>query len=65
MNEYDVLTTLCVYLNGKASVDFNRNCFFENERLFKVMPPTSSHVHRESGSFKEVVQDRLVVITHH
>ena len=29
---------LCVYINGKISVVFNRNCFSENERLFKVSP---------------------------
>jgi len=32
--------------------------FSENERLFKVRPPTGSHVDRKSGSVKEMVQDR-------
>ena len=34
----------------------------KNERLLKV---SGSHVHCESGSISESVQDRLVVTTHH
>jgi len=30
---------------------------FQNDRLFKVRRPTGSHVHRKSGSIKEMARD--------
>ena len=59
-----LLTTLCVYMNEKVSVVFNRNCF-PKMTLFKVRPPTGSQVHRKSGSIKEMVQNRQVDTTDH
>ena len=53
-----------MYVDGKVSVVFNRNCF-PNERLLKVRHPTGSHVLRKSSSIKEMVQDKHVVTTHH
>ena len=41
---------------------FNINFFVENYRLFKV---TVSHVHCESGSIAEMVQDTHVFTTYH
>ena len=52
---WHVLTTLCVYMDGKVSVVFNRNCVWKM-RLFEVRSPTGSHVHRKSGSIKDIVQ---------
>jgi len=53
-------------MDGKVSMVFNRNCFFfKNERLFKVRRFTCGHVHRKSGSVKEMLQDRHVVTTQH
>jgi len=43
-------------VNWKASL-----AFIKNETLFKV---TGSHLHRKSGSIKEMAQDRHVVTTH-
>ena len=40
----NIVTTLCVYLDGKVAVVFNRNCFPKNDRLFNVKPPAGSHV---------------------
>jgi len=50
---WQVLTTLCVYVDEKVSVIFNRNCFPKNERRFNVRPPTGSHVHRKTGNMKK------------
>jgi len=39
---------LCIYMDGKVSMLFNRNCFPKNDRLFKVRHPTGSHIkHRK------------------
>ena len=38
--------------------------FSKNERLFKVRPPTGSHVHRKSGSIKEMAQGRQTLLLH-
>jgi len=32
---------------------FNHNCFFKNERLFRVRRLTGSHLNRKSGSIKK------------
>jgi len=62
----DILTTLCIYMNGKVSVVFNRNCFPKMKDFSKLAPVrTGSHVHRKSGSIKEMVQDMHIVTTHH
>jgi len=55
---------MCVYMDGKVSMVFNRICFL-NERLFKGRRPTGSHVHRKSGRVKEMARDIHIVTTHH
>ena len=41
---WHVLLALCVYMNGKVSMVFNRNCNRKNNRLFEVRRPTGSHI---------------------
>jgi len=58
---------LCVYINGKISVVFNRNCFPKMKDFSRLAPPLAgSHVHRKSGRpiIKEMVQERHVVTIH-
>ena len=68
MNMTRIKYVVCIH-SGNLVMAFTRNCVPKNERLFKVGRLTGSHVHRKSGSIKEVVhemvQDRHVVITHH
>jgi len=53
-----------LYMNGKSSMVFNRNCF--PKMKLKVRPLAGSHVHRKIGSIsEEMVQDRHFVTTHH
>jgi len=52
-----VLSMLCVYIDGKVSIVFNRNCVPKNDKLLKVRCPTSSHIHCNSGSVKEMARD--------
>ena len=44
---------------------FNRSCLSKNKRLFEVRRPTGSHIHRKSGSIKEMARDKHIVTTHH
>jgi len=61
-----ILSMLFVYMSGKVSVVFNRNCFQKMKDFSRLAPPpTGSHIHRKSGSIKEMVQDRHVVTEHH
>ena len=39
----------------------NRNCFPKMTDFFKVRRSTGSHIHRKSGSIKEMVKNRHVV----
>jgi len=56
---WHVLLTLCVCMDGKVSMVFNRNCF---DRLFDVRHPTGSHIHPKSGSIKEMAWDRQLLL---
>jgi len=56
---------IVVYINGKVSAVFYRNCFPKIKDFSRLGPSTGSHVHRKSGSVKEMVQDKHVVTTHH
>jgi len=49
-------------VNKKAYLACNFNCHGETEGLLRV---TGSHVHRESGSVSEMVQDRDVGTMEH
>jgi len=56
---WHVLTTLCVYMDGKVSTVFNRDCFFfKNERLFKVRRPRQAVMHRITGRIKEMAHSQ-------
>jgi len=61
----NVLTTLCVYMNGKVSVVSNRNYFPKMKDFSRLGPPRGNHVHHKSGIIKQMVQDKHVVATHH
>ena len=53
-------------MDGKVSMIFNRNCFPKLKDFARLGDlQACSHVHRKSGSMKEMVQDRHVVTTHH
>jgi len=56
--EFSTLTTRLpihptLYMGGKVSMVFNRNCFFKNKRLFKDKCPTGSYVNRKRGSINK------------
>jgi len=55
-----VLSMMCLHVNWTARVA--RNCVIETEGRFKV---TGSHIHYESDTISESVQDRDVVTTDH
>jgi len=48
---------LCVYMDGKVSMVFNRNCFPKMKYFSRLGDlQACSHVHRKSGSIKEMSQ---------
>ena len=51
-----------VYMDGKISMVFNRNCFPKNERLFKVRRLKVTYTVKVVGPVKEMVQDRHLVL---
>jgi len=54
-----------VCIHGWESIySLHLQLFYKNEILFKVRRPTDSHVHRKSGSIKEMVRDKHVAATH-
>ena len=61
MTRINYVVCNCVYMNVKVSVVFNRNCLLKMEDFSRLGPPTGSHLHRKSGSIKEMMQDRRVV----
>jgi len=52
---WHILTMLCVYMNRKVSVVFNRNCIPKMKDCSRLRPHKGSHVHRKCGSIKEKV----------
>jgi len=56
---------LCIYMNGKVFVMFNRNCFPK----MKYVSRLGSHVQAVTYTVKvvasKIVQDRHAVTTHH
>jgi len=66
MSVTHIIYVVCIH-EWESICGLQSQLFSENERLFKVSPPppTGSHIHRKSGSIKEMVQDRHVVTEHH
>jgi len=57
---------LYVYMDGKVSSVFNQSCFPKMKDFSRLGDlQACSHVHRKSGSIKEMVQDRHIVFTYH
>jgi len=53
--------TVCVYINRKASVAFNPNCWSKMTAFSRLQAVT----YTESGSISEMLQDIHVVTTYH
>ena len=56
---------LCVYMNGKVSVVFNRYCLLKMKDYSRLCHTKGSDLHRKCVSIEEVVQDGHAVTTHH
>jgi len=55
-----------IKVSMKVSMVFNRNYFPKMKDFSRLGDlQACSHIHRKSGSIKELVQDRHVVTTHH
>jgi len=59
------LITLCVYINGKASMVFNRNCFPKLKNFSRLGPIHAVMYTRKSGGIIEMVQNKHIVTTYH
>jgi len=55
---------LCVDMDGKVTMVFNRNCFPKMKDFSRLGALGGSHIHRTSGIIEEMARDGHIVTTH-